>query len=52
MFPAINEKRQMPKSYHLMMTSGSKPENWTEQPPSKDKLIKQLEDQAILIEIK
>lgn len=49
-FPAVNEERQMPLSYHLMFPSGSKPENWTEQPPSMDTLIKQLEKQAILIE--
>ncbi|MFD2445727.1 hypothetical protein ACFSO7_17355 [Bacillus sp. CGMCC 1.16607] len=50
MFPAINVNRQMPISYHLMIPSGSKPKNWTEQQPSMDKLIKPLENQAILIE--
>ena len=49
-FPAVNVDRQMPISYHLMFSGGSKPENWKEEPPSMDKLIKQLEKQAILIE--
>lgn len=49
MFPAVNKERQMPLSYHLMFPRGSKPENWTEQPPSMDELIKQLEEQPNLI---
>jgi len=49
-FPAVNMERQLPLSYHLMFPRGSKPENWTEQPPSMDKLIKELDEQAILIE--
>lgn len=50
MFSAVNKERQMPLSYHLMFPRGSKPEDWTEQPPSMDMLINQLEEQPILIE--
>lgn len=50
MFSAVDKERQMPLSYHLMFPRGSKPENWTEQPPSMDMLIKQLEEQPIHIE--
>ncbi|HWL24621.1 MAG TPA: DinB family protein [Ureibacillus sp.] len=50
MFPAVNEERQLPLSYHLMFPRGSKPESWTEQPPSVDELIKQLEVQPAMIE--
>ncbi|MED4204923.1 DinB family protein [Neobacillus mesonae] len=50
MFQAVNEKRHLPLSYHLMFPSGSKPENWTEQPPSMDTLINLLEEQPNLIE--
>jgi len=50
MFPAVNMDRQMPLSYHWMFPSGSKPENWTKQPPTMDRLMKQLEEQPILIE--
>ncbi|MBD1222065.1 DinB family protein [Virgibacillus halodenitrificans] len=50
MLPAVDMKRQMPLSYHLMFPSGSSPEGWTDQPPSMDQLIKQLEDQPIHIE--
>lgn len=50
MFPAVNEERQMPLSYHLLFPSGSKPENWSEQPPSLDELIKKLDEQPIQIE--
>lgn len=50
MFPAVNEERQMPLSYHLMFPSGSKPDDWIEQPPSMNRLIKELEEQAVQIE--
>ncbi|MDH5159584.1 DinB family protein [Heyndrickxia oleronia] len=50
MFPAVNEKRQMPLSYHLLFPSGSKPENWSEEPPTMDVLIKQLDEQPFQIE--
>ncbi len=50
MFSSVDKERQMPLSYHLMFPRGSKPENWTEQPPSMDMLIKQLEEQPIHIE--
>jgi DinB superfamily len=50
MLPAVGMKRQMSLSYHLMFPSGSNPENWTDQPPSMDELIKQLEEQPIHIE--
>ncbi|MEK9197091.1 DinB family protein [Ureibacillus sp. FSL E2-3493] len=50
MFPAVHLERQMPLSYHLMFPSGSKPNNWTEQPPSMEVLIKQLEQQVHAIE--
>ena len=49
-FPAVNLERQMPLSYHLMFPRGSKPEDWTEQPPAMAQLMKQLEEQAIVIE--
>ncbi|TLS36486.1 DinB family protein [Pseudalkalibacillus caeni] len=50
MFPAVSMERQMPESYHLMFPRGSKPESWTEQPPSMEELIRQLEEQPIHIE--
>ncbi|WP_409271642.1 DinB family protein [Neobacillus sp. SCS-31] len=50
MFPSVNEERRLPMSYHLMFPRGSKPEVWTEQPPSMDELITLLEEQPILIE--
>lgn len=50
MFPAVYEERQMPLSYHLMFPSGSTPEHWTEQPPSMDTLIAQLEEQTTFVE--
>ncbi len=50
MFPAVNEKRQMPLSYHLLFPSGSKPENWSDEQPSMVELIKQLDEQPIQIE--
>lgn len=50
MFPAVDKERQMPLPYHLMFPEGSKPENWTEQPPSMAMLIKHLEEQPIFIE--
>lgn len=40
----------MPLSYHLMFPRESKPPDWTEQPPSMDELIKQLEKQPFFIE--
>jgi len=49
-FPAVNMERQMPLSYHLMFSDGSKPADWTEQPSLMEELVKQLEDQVILIE--
>ncbi|MGV3465208.1 MAG: DinB family protein [Heyndrickxia sp.] len=49
-FLTVNKERQLPLSYHLMFPRGSKPENWTEQPPSMDMLIKQLEEQPIQME--
>ncbi|TDL32793.1 DinB family protein [Jeotgalibacillus sp. S-D1] len=50
MFPAVNEKRQMPLSYHLLFPSGSNPGSWSEQPPSLDEIIKHLEQQPVYIE--
>ncbi|MCM3453398.1 DinB family protein [Heyndrickxia oleronia] len=50
MFPAVNEKRQMPLNYHLLFPSGSKPENWSDEQPSMVELIKQLDEQPIQIE--
>nr|WP_202406225.1 DinB family protein [Pontibacillus yanchengensis] len=50
LFPAVNEERQIPQYYHLLFPNGSKPDDWTEEPPSMDELIKQLEEQPILIE--
>ncbi len=50
MFPAVNEKRQVPLYYHLLFPSGSKPENWLDTPPTMDEIIKHLEEQPILIE--
>ncbi|MBU5210212.1 DinB family protein [Heyndrickxia oleronia] len=50
MFPAVNEKRQMPLTYHLLFPSGSKPENWSDEQPSMVELIKQLDEQPIQIE--
>lgn len=50
MFSAVHLERQMPLSYHLMFPSGSKPNNWTEQPPSMEVLIKQLKQQVHAIE--
>ena len=50
MFPAVDEERRLPHSYHLMFPNGSKPDDWTEQPPSMDTLIQQLEEQVLLIE--
>lgn len=49
-FPAVNMERQMPLSYHLIFSDGSKPADWTKQPPLMEELVKQLEDQVILIE--
>lgn len=51
MFPSVNEERKLPLSYHVMFPRGSNPGDWTEQPPSMHKLISQLEEQVILIEI-
>ncbi len=48
--PAVDMERQLPVAYHLLFPRGSNPKNWTVQPPSMDKLIKQLEQQPILIE--
>lgn len=50
MFPAVNEKRQMPLSYHLLFPRGSKPDKLTEQHPSMEELIKLLEEQPNHIE--
>ncbi|SDQ05471.1 DinB family protein [Virgibacillus salinus] len=50
MFPSVKKERQMPLSYHLLFPNGSKPENWSEQPPSMNELITQLEEQPIIIE--
>ncbi|WP_059173327.1 DinB family protein [Bacillus sp. FJAT-27445] len=50
MFPSVNEERQLPSSYHFMFPRGSKPENWTEQPPSMDELVTLLAEQPHLIE--
>lgn len=50
MFRAVNMERQLPLSYHLLFPSGSKPEGWSEQPPSMKELIKKLEEQPALIE--
>ncbi|PFA63049.1 hypothetical protein CN378_18615 [Bacillus sp. AFS015802] len=50
MFPAINQKRRLPDSYHRMFPRESKPLDWTEKPPSMDKLIKELAEQALFIE--
>ncbi|WP_047983225.1 DinB family protein [Ornithinibacillus californiensis] len=49
MFPAVNKERQMPPSYHLLFPSGSKPEDWIEQPPTMSEIIKQLEEQPSFI---
>ncbi|MFS1518729.1 DinB family protein [Bacillus sp. SCS-151] len=49
MFPAVNEKRQLPLTYHEMFPRGSKPQNWTEQPPSMEEIINKLEEQPDLI---
>lgn len=45
MFPAVGKERQMPLSYHLMFPRGSKPDDWTEKPPSLDEIIQRLETQ-------
>ncbi|MGM0751675.1 MAG: DinB family protein [Bacillota bacterium] len=50
MFPAVDQERQMPQSYHKMFPRESKPQEWTEQPPSMNKLIMELEAQPLLIE--
>ena len=50
MFPAVNEERQMPLSYHVLFPSGSEPKHWVEQPPSLEEIINRLEEQPILIE--
>ncbi|MFL1997186.1 DinB family protein [Lysinibacillus irui] len=50
MFPAVHQERQLPLSYHLMFPSGSKPDNWTEQPPTMEQIITLLEEQPLLIE--
>ncbi|WP_342546860.1 DinB family protein [Lysinibacillus sp. FSL K6-4013] len=49
-FPAVSQERHLPLSYHVMFPSGSNPDNWTEQPPPMDQIIKLLEEQPILIE--
>ncbi|MDX8365558.1 DinB family protein [Cytobacillus sp. IB215665] len=49
MFPAVNEKRQLPLTYHQMFPRGSKPQNWTEHPPSIEEIINKLEEQPDLI---
>ncbi|MGM0840125.1 MAG: DinB family protein [Bacillota bacterium] len=50
MFPAVDKERRMPRSYHMMFPRESRPQDWTEQPPSMEKLIKELEEQPLLIE--
>ncbi|HEU5138699.1 MAG TPA: DinB family protein [Bacillales bacterium] len=50
MFPAVGMERQLPLSYHLMFPRGSKPADWTEEPPSMDELIQRLEEQPQQIE--
>lgn len=50
MFPALNEERQMPLSYHVLFPSGSEPQHWVEQPPALEEIINRLEEQPILIE--
>lgn len=50
MFPAVNKERQLHPSYHLLFPRGSKPEHWTEQPPSMEEIIMQLERQPSIIE--
>jgi len=49
-FPAVTQERRLPLSYHVMFPSGSKPDNWTGQPPTMDQIIILLEEQPILIE--
>ncbi|MGM7681351.1 DinB family protein [Cytobacillus sp. Hm23] len=49
MFPAVNEKRQLPRTYHQMFPRGSKPQSWAEQPPSMEEIINKLEEQPDLI---
>ncbi|WP_236939198.1 DinB family protein [Evansella clarkii] len=50
MFSSVNNGRQLPLYYHLLFPSGSKPENWSEQPPSMNEIITLLEEQPQIIE--
>lgn len=50
MFPAVNEQKKIPLSYHLLFPSGSNPGDWKEQSPSMNKLINHLEEQPFRIE--
>ncbi|SDJ16290.1 DinB family protein [Salimicrobium halophilum] len=47
-FPA--EERQVPHNYHVLFPDGSRPEEWSQELPSMADIIKQLEEQPILIE--
>lgn len=45
MFPAVGIERQLPLAYHLMFPGGSRPSEWTENPPAIEEIIKKLEEQ-------
>ncbi|WP_430787452.1 DinB family protein [Virgibacillus flavescens] len=45
MLPAVNKDIQTPSSYNKMFARGTKPQDWTEQSPTMEEIIKQLEEQ-------
>ncbi|HET7579265.1 MAG TPA: DinB family protein [Bacillales bacterium] len=50
MFPGVGLERQLSLSYHIMFPRGSKPDDWSEKPPSMEELIQKLEEQPRQIE--
>ncbi|MBB5174149.1 DinB family protein [Texcoconibacillus texcoconensis] len=45
LFHATNEATDLPQTYATLFGPGTKPTDWTEEPPSLDELKKQLTDQ-------